>query len=141
MRIVHLHRANLLAEYSSALVAYAEGHWVGGPAELKTRRLPFQRQRFLDFVALKQRYLEHLRERLATRGSDFVEIEYSEIAHASVNRVLSFLHGAPSNVGLSTLGIERQLNATVVERFDDGDAVRRCLDELGHPAWAGVEQP
>ena len=31
MRVVHLYRENLLAEYSSLLVAYAEGHWVGGP--------------------------------------------------------------------------------------------------------------
>jgi len=141
MRFVHLYRANLLAEFSSLLVAYAKGHWVGGPAALKHHRIPFQAERFLRFVEMKRRYLDYLRERLAQRGADVTEIEYSAFTRESVNQVLSFLLRAPSDADMNALGLERQLNERVIDRFDNPDDVRRCLAAIGHDAWAGVEAP
>jgi LPS sulfotransferase NodH len=141
MRIVHLHRANLLAEYSSLLVAYAEGHWVGGPEALRRRRIDFDSGRFLRFVEMKRRYLASVRERLAARSGPSIEIEYGEFTRPRLNDVLGFLLGAPQDVPFESLGLKRQLAERVIDRFDNPDDVRRCLDALGEPHWAGIEQP
>jgi LPS sulfotransferase NodH len=142
MRIVHLHRANLLAEFSSLLVAYAGGHWVGGPSTLKARRIAFDDQRFLRFVEMKRRALGRLRERLAVRGGDVAEIEYSAFSHTSLNQLLSFLlRGQPSDVAMSALGLQQQLNECVIDRFDNPADVHRCLAAIGHEDWAGIERP
>lgn len=140
-RLVHLHRANLLAEYSSLLVAYAEGHWVGGPESLKQHRILFQPERFRRFVQMKTIYLDGLRERLARRHGPSIEIEYSAISPASVHGVLSMLLDDPAvDAPLSALGLRQQLNESVIDRFANPDDVRRCLDGMGREAWAGVER-
>lgn len=141
MRIVHLHRANLLAEYSSLLVAYADGHWVGGPESLRRRRIDFDAGRFLRFVDMKRRYIDSVRERLAQRAGPSTEIEYSEFTRARLNDVLGFLLGAPQDAEFASLGIKRQLADRVIERFDNPDEVMRCLAALGQEGWAGVERP
>ena len=141
MRVVHLYRENLLAEYSSLLVAYAEGHWVGGPASLKSRRIPFQAERFQRFVDTKRQYLDDVRGKLANRGGDVIEIEYSAFSRQTVNQVLAFLLKSPSDADLNALGLNRQLNEHVIDRFDNPDDVKRCLEAMGLERWAGVEQP
>lgn len=140
-RIVHLHRANLLAEYSSLLVAFAEQHWVGGPESLKRYRIAFQPKRFLQFVQMKKIYLDGIRERLARRAGPSIEIEYSAITHESVNAVLAMLLDEPNfQARLSALGLRQQLNEHVIERFSNPDDVRRCLADLGQEGWAGIER-
>ncbi len=140
-RIVHLYRENLLAEYSSLLVAFAEQHWVGGPESLKRYKIAFQPERFRQFVQMKTVYLDGLRERLARRTGASVEIEYSAISRESVNGVLSMLLDEPNfDAELSALGLRQQLNQNVIERFENPDDVRRCLAELGHESWAGIER-
>jgi LPS sulfotransferase NodH len=141
LRIVHLYRENLLAEYSSLLVAYAEGHWVGGPASLKSRRIAFQPERFKRFVDTKRQYLDDVRGKLANRGGDVIEIEYSAFSRQTVNQVLAFLLKTPSDADLDALGLGRQLNERVIDRFDNPDDVKRCLAEIGQERWAGIEQP
>lgn len=140
-RIVHLHRANLLAEYSSLLVAFAEHHWVGGPESLKQYKVKFQARRFQQFVQMKKIYLDGIRERLARRAGASIEIEYSAISHESVKGVLAMLLDEPNfDAELSALGLRQQLNENVIERFDNPDDVRRCLVDMGHESWAGVER-
>lgn len=141
MRIVHLYRENLLAEYSSLLVAYAEGHWVGGPASLRSKRIRFEAARFQRFLDTKQRYLDDVREKLAARGSDVIEIEYSAFSRQTVNQVLAFLTRGPSDADLDALGLQRQLADRVIDRFDNPDDVMRCLAQLGQERWADVERP
>ena len=140
LRIVHLHRANLLAEYSSNLVAFERGHWVGGPAGLKQSKSPFDAGRFMRFVEMKQRYLAHIRARLAQRAGASTEIEYSAFSRASLNGLLEFLLGqAGDDASFSHLGLKQQLNATVIERFENPREVQACLRTLGHDEWAGSE--
>jgi hypothetical protein len=141
MRVIHLYRANLLAEYSSLLVAYAEGHWVGGPKELSTRQIHFDERRFLTFFETKQHYLGSVRERLAARPGPSMEIEYSDFSRQRINEVLSFLHESPQEAGdLNALGLKRQLGERVISRFTNPDDVRRCLEKLGKESWADVER-
>lgn len=141
VRIVHLYRDNLLAEFSSYLVAMRDGHWVGGPDSAQRLRILFDRDRFLRFVDMKQRYLENLRGRLASRAAPSIDIEYSQIARSSVNRVLSFLLDEPVDAPVSALGLKQQLNERVIERFVNPDEVLACLAEIGQAQWAGVEMP
>lgn len=140
-RIVHLHRANLLAEFSSSIAAYATGEWVAGDRRSGPRRYPFQSGRFLAFVEMKRRYLGQLRDRLAARGADVCEIEYSAIDRHSVNGALSHLLGEACDLSTNALGLKQQLSGPVIDRFTNPDDVMRCLAAIGHEEWAGVEKP
>ena len=42
---------------------------------------------------------------------------------------------------MSSLGLEKQITGSVVDRFGDPDAVRRHLDAIGHPEWAESDAP
>jgi LPS sulfotransferase NodH len=139
MRIVHLHRANLLAEYSSLLVAYADGHWVGGPASLKTRRVAFDATRFMRFVDMKRHYLAHVRERLARRAGPSIEIEYADFSRRRVNEVLAFLLDAPQDLHFDALGLKRQLAGRVIDRFENPGDVLRALRAMNCEDWAEAE--
>jgi hypothetical protein len=141
LRTVHLYRANLLAEYSSLLLAHANEQWIAGPTPPKTRQIRFRREFFLRFVAQKNDHIARMRERLAQAAGPSTEIEYSSFAPASVNRVLGFLLDEPCNAALSTLGLRRQQSEKVIDRFTNPDDALRCLAAIGHEDWAGVERP
>jgi LPS sulfotransferase NodH len=140
VKIVHLWRANLLAEYSSLLLALEHGHWVGGPQNLKQQRVEFDAPRFLRFVAAKTAHLDRLREQCARREGGFVEIEYSALDRTAVERVLQHLGVEGGGAQMSSLGLPRQGAERVIDRFADSDAVMRCLQTIGREAWAGVER-
>jgi LPS sulfotransferase NodH len=140
VRIVHLFRANLLAEYASLLKAMESGQWVGGAQRLQPQRIHFDAPRFLRFIAAKTTHWSRLREQCARREGGFVEIEYATIDRAGITRVLQHL-GVEDNGGeMSSLGLPRQGVERVIDRFADPDAVMRCLEAIGHEAWADVER-
>lgn len=140
VRIVHLFRANLLAEYASLLTAMDSGHWVGGAQRPKPQRIDFDAPRFLRFVAAKAAHWSRLREQCARREGGFVEIEYAGIDRHGIERVLQHLGVEDNGAEMSSLGLPRQGADRVIDRFADPDAVMRCLEAIGHEAWAGVER-
>jgi LPS sulfotransferase NodH len=140
VKIVHLWRANLLAEYSSLLLALEHGHWVGGPAAHKQPRIDFDAPRFLRFIAAKTVHLSRLREQCAQREGGFVEIEYAAIDRAGIECVLRHLGVQDNAAEMSSLGLPRQGVERVIDRFAQPDAVMRCLESLGQLQWAGVER-
>jgi LPS sulfotransferase NodH len=141
MRIVHLFRENLLAEYASLLTAMENGQWVGGSQRLKTQqRIDFDAPRFLRFVAAKTAHLSRLREQCARREGGFVEIEYAGIDRAGIERVLRHLGAEDNGAEMSSLGLPRQGVERVIDRFAEPDAVMCCLEGIGRAQWAGVER-
>jgi LPS sulfotransferase NodH len=140
MRIVHLFRANLLAEYASMLTAMENGHWVGGAQRPKPQRIEFDAPRFLRFVAAKTAHWSRLREQCAQREGGFVEIEYAGIDRAGIERVLQHLGVEGGGAEMSSLGLPRQGVERVIDRFAEPDAVMRCLEAIGQEQWAGVER-
>lgn len=139
VRLVHLYRANLLAEFSSYLAAQRDKCWVGGAQPEDRRPVAFDRARFERFVDMKARYLDEVRRRLGERAGPSIEVEYSRIDRPCVNEVLSFLTGATSDAPFDALGLKRQLAGRVIDRFANPEDVAASLEALGHPEWAGVE--
>ncbi len=141
IRIVHLFRGNLLAEYASLLTAMENGHWVGGAQSVKTpQRIDFDAPRFLRFVAAKTAHWSRLREQCARREGGFVEIEYAGIDRAGIGRVLRYLGVEDDGAEMSSLGLPRQGAERVIDRFAQPDAVMRCLEAMGQEQWAGIER-
>ena len=139
LRIVHLARSNLLAEFADLL---ADGP---GPAGLH-----FEAERFLRFVDMKQRYLASLRQRLVQRDGDTVELDASRLSPATVAELLAFLldglpsashparHAAP-HPAAEPATLRSAPPAPVIARFDNPQAVAHCLATLNRPEWADAE--
>jgi LPS sulfotransferase NodH len=141
VRVIHLHRENLLAQLSSYLVARRDLAWVGGPQAGQRAKIAFDRERFERFVEMKTRYHADLRERLAARAGPWAEIDYGDISKPNVNALLSFLHGEKVDVEVRSLGLQRQLAGRTIDRFEDPGEVARALDAIGHPEWAESDSP
>jgi LPS sulfotransferase NodH len=141
VRIIHLHRENLLAEFSSYLAAHRDGRWIGDGQQNAERKVLFDSERFTRFFQMKSQYLGQLRERLARREGLSIEIEYSQISRTSVLQVLSFLLDEPQvDVPLDALGLRQQLSASILDRFHNPEEVVSCLKTLGHSEWALPER-
>lgn len=130
LRIVHVARSNLLAEYADIL----DSHRAPG----ETGALHFEAERFRRFVTMRQRQLAALRERLVARNADTVEVDGSRLNEATMTELLGFL--------LEPAGIEAQrapaapIAATpVIERFANPEDVWTQLVVLGLTGWAEPE--
>jgi hypothetical protein len=129
LRIVHVVRSNLLAEFAD-LLAEQHGH--------TAQPLHFEPDRFGRFIEMKQRHLDGLRARLRQRNADTVEVDGSRLNQATVAELLGFLtdtDGA-SHGGCEAVPISAQ---RVIERFDNPEAVLPCLRTLDRPGWAEAE--
>lgn len=141
VRIIHLHRENLLAEFSSYLAAHRDGRWIGDGAQEADRKVLFDAERFTRFVQMKSQYLGQLRERLARREGPSIEIEYSQISRQSILQVLSFLLDEDDvDSPLDALGLRQQLSTAILDRFHNPGDVLSCLQTLGHLEWAQPER-
>jgi hypothetical protein len=134
LRIVHLVRSNLLAEFADTLAGQA-GAGSGADAPLA---LHFEAERFLRFVGMKQRYHHSLRRRLVQRDGDTVEIDSSRLNAATLAALLCFLTD-PSTSEAAPATWPAAASRPVLERFDNPVAVLHCLDALGQPGWADIE--
>ena len=138
LRIVHLVRSNLLAEFAD-LLADAPG-LTPPAAALATAAagLHFEAARFLRFVDMKQRHLASLRQRLVQRDGDTVELDASRLTDASVAELLGFLLDGPASIA-PPVARPGPPPAPVIARFDNPAAVAACLASLGRPGWADAE--
>jgi len=129
LRIVHVVRSNLLAEFADILAARQPQ----GPT-----RLLFEPERFIRYLEMTQRHLDSLRQRLRQRNGDTVEVDGSRLNQATIAELLAFLTDAPdaSQITCEAVPIDDQ---PVITRFQNPDAVLACLRELGRLGWAEAE--
>ncbi len=139
VRVIHLYRENLLAQYSSYVMAKRDKAWVGGPDAKARAKVFFDRERFERFVDMSQRYHADVTRRLAARAGAWAQVEYSRIDRATVAGLHAMLTGESGHVRFDALGLKRQLEGAVIDRFSNPDDVRASLAALGRPEWAGVE--
>jgi len=129
LRIVHVARSNLLAEFADIL------------AEQQTNvrgTLHFEPERFGRFIEMTQRHQEGLRNRLRQRNGDTVEVDGSRLNAATLAELLGFLTDAPDTAAIACEGVPTSAQR-VIERFDNPEAVLPCLRALGRPGWAEAE--
>lgn len=131
LRIVHVARSNLLAEFADILAGQAGTRRGDG-------RLDFEPERFLRYVEMQQRYLAALRERLVRRDGDTVEVDGSRLNAATLTELGGFLLDGPPPA-LAPDSVPATSRQPVAARFDRPDAVHACLATLGRPGWGEVE--
>lgn len=131
LRIVHVARSNLLAEFAD-IVAEQPG------ALRADGRLVFESERFGRYVEMQQRYLAALRARLVQRNADTVEVDGSRLNPATLADLSGFLLDR-TEVALTPDSVPAPSRQPVAERFDRPDAVRACLAALDRPGWGEAE--
>jgi len=131
LRIVLALRSNLLAQFADILADQA-GAVDSGAA------LHFEPERFASFVGLQQDCIARLRQRLMQRDGDTVQVDVSRLNPATLTDLVDFLSdgsaAAPAAGDMATPAPGR-----VIDRFDNPEAVHRCLSRLGQPGWGEVE--
>lgn len=129
LRIVHVVRSNLLAEFADILSQQP------APA---ADRLHFEPERFGRFTEMKQRYLDGVRARLVQRDGDTVEVDGSRLNTDTVAQLLGFLTDTPDPVAIVSAQPTTP-PGRVIDRFDNPEAVLPCLSAIGRLGWAEVE--
>jgi len=131
LRIVHVARSNLLAEFADILAEQ--------PGTLRADgRLVFEPERFGRYVEMQHRYLGALRERLVRRNADTVEVDGSRLNPATIAELTGFLLDREP-VEPTADSVPAPSRQPVAERFDRPEAVRACLAALGRPGWGEAE--
>ena len=130
LRIVHIARSNLLAEFADL---QAEQH-----GALPSVPLHFDGERFTRFVEMKRFYLAALRQRLVQRNADTVEVDASRLNAATLAELRGFLSDAAMPPAQAEESI-RLSHGPVIARFENPGAVLACLAKLGQPHWADLE--
>lgn len=129
LRIIHVVRGNLLAQYADTLAALQPG---------TAARLHFEPERFGRFIEMTRRQQDDLRQRLCQRNGDSVQVDGSRLNAATLAELLGFLHDAPDGRGFSSEGVPAS-DQRVIDRFDNPEAVLPCLRALDRMGWAEVE--
>ena len=132
LRIVHVVRSNLLAEFADILAGQ-------GCDTHAAARLHFEPERFGRFIEMKQRSLDGLRQRLVQRNGDTVEVDGSRLNANTVAELTGFLTDTTTDLaGLAGEGA-RSSGMRVIDRFDNPELVLPCLRALGRMGWLEVE--
>lgn len=152
LRIVHMARSNLLAEFADML-AHRQPHQDQHQHQHRDQHLPtparastpmpspplhFDAERFTRFVEMKQFYLAALRARLVQRNADTVEVDGSRLNGATLAELRGFLTDQAPLPAQVDEGI-RLSHGPLVDRFDNPEAVRTCLAMIGQAHWAHAE--
>ena len=129
LRIVHVMRSNLLAEFADVL---------GEQQANAVQPLHFEPERFGRFIEMKQRHLDGLRQQLRQRNGDTVEVDGSRLNQATIAELLGFLTDNPDTAGIACEAVPIS-SQRVIERFDNPEAVLPCLRALDRLGWAEAE--
>jgi len=133
--IIFLWRENLLALYSSHLIAESTGAWVSvDKAAINRQTVHFDRA---DFVKYRDRIMNvrtGILERLEKRS--YFSLEYEDIRDRFVE-IFDYVGLPPQPSALESSPTVRQNSAKVLERFDNPEEVLECLTEMGLRHWCG----
>ncbi len=129
LRIVHVVRSNLLAEFADMLAEQQAN---------AVQPLHFEPERFGRFIEMKQRHLDGMRQQLRQRNGDTVEVDGSRLNQATIAELLGFLTDDADTAGMACEGVPISAQR-VIERFDNPEAVLPCLRTIDRTGWAEAE--
>ncbi|MEM1209968.1 MAG: sulfotransferase [Planctomycetota bacterium] len=137
-RLILLRRENLLAQFSSELIAKATGQGSANTSNadgVKKARVPFRPGDFDKHVRQSNKRWDGLQRAIRDAGRDSVYLTYLDAtAGDGVSRTLDYL-GLDPVAGLSSNTVKRN-PSRIVDRFTNADAVLAHLDKIGRPEWA-----
>lgn len=136
--VVHLTRENVLASYSSELLAKATGQGVARVGDcILGATVPFVPR---DFERYRRKVLHanaYLLDLCRHSGRQPFPLEYRQLADPAVRDLLL------AHLGVRTMALvsnqAKRNTSDVVMRFDEPDAVRAHLDTIGRPEWASED--
>lgn len=145
-RLIVLRRENLLAQYSSRLIATEAGRWHGQTGARADRpRVVFDEDDFRRSAAGVRADYERVSAMIEAAGKPCFSIDYLEIKDESaLESLLEFLGVSfASRIEdlLSRMRMTKQNTSRIAERFVNGDDVVAAMRRLGHEEWLtdGVE--
>ncbi|MEM0914774.1 MAG: sulfotransferase [Planctomycetota bacterium] len=142
-RLILLRRENLLAQFSSELIAQVTGQGNANTSTaggLKKARVPFRAKDFDRHVRKSDQRWDAVQRAIRAAGRDCVYLTYLDAtAGDGISRVLDHLGLDP--VGPLTSNTVKRNTGRIVDRFTDPDAVLAHLDEIGRPEWAEEGKP
>lgn len=134
-RVIVLRRNNLLAQYSSELIADKTGQSVAGRnAEVKTAKVRFKSRAFELFSKRVSAHYDLVSDILKDSGKSALHIEYLELQDEDlVARLCSFLE--VENLSLKS-GHKKRNSTSIVDRFENVARVRKYLEDNQLEHWA-----
>lgn len=137
-RLILLRRENLLAQFSSELIAKATGQGNANTAtagEIKKAKVRFSPREFNRHVKHTDRRWDDLRQAIDRVGREHVYLSYLDAtAGDGIVRVLEHL-GLDPVEDLSSNTVKRN-SSRIVDRFTNPDDVLAHLERIGRPDWA-----
>ena len=135
LRVIHLRRENLLAQFSSEALARASDRWVARVGEDRDqRRVDFDAAAFEAFEAYQTRIDAERLDAYGRAGTDVLMLDYVALSDpATIGRLSRFL-GVRLRAD-AAIDTARQNRAVIRDRFTDPDAVRAYLAGRGRAGW------
>lgn len=135
IRKVILRRDNLLASYSSNLMAIKVRQWgLGAGDQARKTTIEFNYRKFDDYLGRTAQYYRHVNGLIESSGSPMMALEYQElISHEVQKRLLAFL-GADPTCKLKAR-IKRQNPGSLWTRFSNWDQVVADLSGTAMEEW------
>ncbi len=139
-KCIILFRDNLLATYSSGLIAAATGQGIAHTGDNKlTKDVEFKPDEFARFVAKRTAEFENLKQLITENEGEYIETRYLEISTAAgIKRVLEFV-GADSNL-LARPTTAKRNTSTILKRFSNPAQAENYLKDIGKLEWADATQ-
>lgn len=135
-RKILLRRTNLLAVFSSYLLAEQTGMWnFQWEIDRSGVKINFDAARFRDFVSWQQRREARMLGLAASGPERWLMISYSPEQMAErLDQAVTFLGLDRARMTLSEL--KRMNTAVTIDRFENPGDVEAALQAIGHPEWS-----
>lgn len=134
-KLVILQRENVLAQYSSWLIAEETGQGNARKGDaIKRARVHFGRRQFRGYVNRMQRHFEWTRSAIEKTGKSPFELRYTQLNDpARLAELIAFLGGDSSIVPEPSTA--KRNPSDILDRFDNPGEVERELKRMGCPHW------
>jgi LPS sulfotransferase NodH len=134
-QVIFLYRENLLAKFSSQMLAQKTGQgWAEQGHRIIRETLHFEPEEFSGYIERVTRQYDRARKAMKRLGCRFLEVEYRDLADDRTHKRLTEFLGFPY-CELTSPNLKRN-KSRVTERFDNPDEVRRFLELRNLSMWA-----
>jgi LPS sulfotransferase NodH len=144
-QIVFLRRTNLLAQFSSNLLAKQAGRWARRDPHPRFEEgvIRFDADEFQAFVAGQNRAFDDVTRHLEWRNAESVTITFDEIkSEGAIRRVLRHLgvdYDGDLSVLMEGVSVVRENQPNIIDRFSNPTDVAVAMRALGREEWLGSE--
>lgn len=131
-----LSRGNLLAQYSSQLIADRTQQWLAvDRPESGVVKVVFEVADFMEYVDHLTAQYEDIEQRLSKiPANDILRIEYSGLASRKLARTLFNFVGVP-DFEIRFPQLQKQNTSSILDRFSNPAEVIKVLHEIGESEW------